>query len=669
MAQPTSPEPPAVPSDRPETPEIAVEQPVGAAAPDLAQQLAERTAELAAAQQRLQAEIEERARVERALRESEAVAQRAQAQLRQALESVSDGFVLWDADDRLVLCNQRYRDLYPAIAEHIQAGVGFAELMLQLARCGYISKAIGREADWVAERVQQRRTRAVERFERRHADGRWLRISGHRTAEGGMVVVHTDITELKRQAEELRAREAQLRGIVDNIPGVVYRRVRQLDGRISYPYHSPQFGLCHGIDPAAVAKDASLLHDAVHPEDRPAWLAAIEDLAKRLSPFGGDCRIQVRGGDFRWFRTLATPTRQADGSVVWDGVSIDITELKATEQALRDSEVRYRRLVEAGPIALLSHRDGRVVFANAKALELFGTASAADLVDHLLIFLVHPDHRSQVQARPGHQPTLQAAAEPCEIRILRFDGQSLDVEAVSVPIIEADGEPATQVVLLDITERKRAEQRVRHLAHHDPLTGLPNRALLLDRLRQALLEAKRERGRIAVLMLDLDHFKTVNDSFGHTVGDRLLCAVADRLRSVVRESDTLARFGGDEFTLVQTRLSEPRGAEVLAQKIVEAVTEPFLIDGQEVRATTSVGVAIHPEQGDEPGSLIEHADIALYQAKALGRNRAEVFVDAMRADLQARRALTGRPDQTPGAPVGADQGPSPARRKMSGTDR
>jgi diguanylate cyclase (GGDEF)-like protein/PAS domain S-box-containing protein len=669
MAQPTSPEPAAVPTDRPATsPPGAAERPAGAAEPDLARQLAERTAELAAAQRRLQVEIEERTRVEQALRDSEALAQRAQVQLRQAIESVSDGFVLWDADDRLVLCNQRYRDLYPAIAEHIRPGIGFAELILRLAEQGYIREAIGREAAWVAGRVRQRRERPLNVVERRLANGQWMRISGRRTADGGIVTVHTDITELKRQAEELRAREAQLRGIVDNIPGVVYRRVRHPDGRISYPYHSSQFEPRHGLDPAAVAKDPSLLLDAVHPEDRPAWLAAIEESARRLTPFSGDCRIRVRGGGFGWFRTLATPTRQEDGSVVWDGVSIDITELKATEEALRASEARYRHLVEAGPIALLSHRDGRVVFANARALELFGTRSPDDVVGRPLVFLLHPDDRARLQPRPGDEPASSPATEPCEIRILRLDGQILDVEMVSVPVTEADGEPATQVVLLDITERKRAEERVRHLAHHDPLTGLPNRALLLDRLHQALLQARRERGRIAVLMLDLDHFKAVNDTFGHAIGDRLLCAVADRLRATVRESDTLARYGGDEFTLVQTRLREPQGVDVLAQKILEAVAEPFLIEDQVVRTTTSVGVAVHPEQGSEPGPLLEHADIALYRAKALGRNRAEVFADAMKADLQVRRALAGRQDQALEATVGADRGPATGTPEDAGKD-
>jgi diguanylate cyclase (GGDEF)-like protein/PAS domain S-box-containing protein len=305
---------------------------------------------------------------------------------------------------------------------------------------------------------------------------------------------------------------------------------------------------------------------------------------------------------------------------------------------LRESEESYRRLVEAGPIALLTHCDGRVSFANAKALELFGIHTPADLVGRPLASLVHPDDRRILQAQSGHEPRSGAALEPGEARILRLDGRTVEVEAVAVPISE-QGEASTQVMLLDITERKRVEQRVRHLAHHDALTNLPIRALLLDRLRQALREARRERGRIAVLMLDLDHFKAINDTLGHPVGDRVLCAVADRLRTTMRESDTLARFGGDEFTLVQTRLHEPGGAEVLAAKILASLAQPFLIDGRELRTTTSIGIAVYPEHGTEPEPLIEHADVALYRAKAGGRNRVEFFGDAMRTDLVGRWAV------------------------------
>jgi diguanylate cyclase (GGDEF)-like protein/PAS domain S-box-containing protein len=635
MVQDASPEPSADPPGSQESPP----QPGGAegSGTTLARQLAERGAELQELQQRLQAELEERGRMERALRDSEARARDAEARLRQAIESVSDGFALWDADDRLVLANQRYRALYPALEGCIRPGVGFAELARRLAWSGCLPEAVGREDAWVAERLERKRVRDGEAFERQLADGRWLRVADYRTAEDGLVTLHSDITELKRQAEELRAQEAELRGIIDNIPGVVYRRVRHPDGRISYPYHSPQIERRHGFDAQAVANDPQLLRDAVHPDDRARWLAAIEESAEQLAPFAGDFRILLREGEFHWFRTLATPRREDDGSIVWTGVSIDVTELKTTEQALRDSEERYRRLVEAGPIALLTLRDGLVSFANARAVELFGVQTPADLVGRPIASLVQAEDQQITLAAPEDEVQLDAIGEK---QILRPDGRTVEVEAIAVPTSER-GAAATQLVLLDITERKRVEQQVRHLAHHDALTSLPNRALLLDRLRQALRQARRERGRIAVVMLDLDHFKSVNDTLGHPFGDRLLCAVAERLQTTIRESDTLARFGGDEFALVQTRLQEPRGASVLAEKILAALAQPFVLDRREVRITTSVGIAICPEHGAEPEPLIEHADIALYQAKARGRARAELFAETMKADLLARRAVAG----------------------------
>ena len=640
MASAASQNPGAQTSDPPDSPGREREDEPASSGRNAACVVEQQAAELQALRARLRAETDERERMERALRQSEARARQAENRLRQAIESVSAGITICDAHDRLVLANQRYRDLYPTIAADVRPGVPLVELARRFAASGSVPEAVGREEEWVAERIERTRSRAGKSFERQLADGRWLRISDHRTAGGGLVSLHSDVTEFKRQADELRARDAQLRGIIDNIPGVVYRRIRHPDGSITYPYHSSQLEVRHGFNSAAVANDARLLQDAVHPDDRAAWLAAIEESAQRLTPFVGDYRISVRGGEFRWFRTLATPVRQADGAVVWDGVSIDVSEVKATEQALRESEERYRRLIEAGPIALLTHRAGQVSFANARALELFGTTRSGDLVGRALLSLAHPDDAAIARELSEPVPPSDHAEGPRELRIVRLDGRVLDVEAVSVAITE-DGAPAVQIVLLDITERKRSEQRVRHLAHHDALTGLPNRILLLDRLRQALRQARRERGRIAVVMLDLDHFKDINDALGHPGGDRLLRAVADRLRTTIRESDTLARFGGDEFTVVQTRLNEPRGAEVLAGKISAALALPFVLDGHVTRITTSIGVAIYPDHGSAPEPLIEHADIALYRAKAEGRNRSVIFADAMKDDILARRAVAG----------------------------
>ena len=203
MAQDAS---PGSPADRPDS-----QVPPGKAGggdpsrTELALRLAERGAELQDLQQRLDAELEQRARIERALRDSEARARDAEARLRQAIESVSDGFALWDAEDRLVLANQRYRALYPALEASIRPGVGFAELARRLAWSGCLPEAVGREEAWVAERLERTRLRDGEPFERQLADGRWLRVADYRTAEGGLVTLHSDITELKRQAEELRA--------------------------------------------------------------------------------------------------------------------------------------------------------------------------------------------------------------------------------------------------------------------------------------------------------------------------------------------------------------------------------------------------------------------------------------------------------------------------------
>jgi len=173
----------------------------------------------------------------------------------------------------------------------------------------------------------------------------------------------------------------------------------------------------------------------------------------------------------------------------------------------------------------------------------------------------------------------------------------------------------------DITLRKAAEDDIKQLAFYDPLTGLPNRRLLQDRLHQAMSQAKRERGRLALLFLDLDKFKPVNDAFGHQTGDELLQAVAQRLQACVRESDTVARLGGDEFVAVLEDVKGPESAAKVAREFVRLLNQPFVVAaGQEARIGASVGIAMFPTDGDSTEILLQHADAALYRAKAAGRN-------------------------------------------------
>jgi diguanylate cyclase (GGDEF)-like protein/PAS domain S-box-containing protein len=209
-------------------------------------------------------------------------------------------------------------------------------------------------------------------------------------------------------------------------------------------------------------------------------------------------------------------------------------------------------------------------------------------------------------------------------------------QEISLTTIEGGG---MVCVVRDITERTYAEEQIKHLAYHDALTGLPNRLLFKDRLTVALSHSQRDRGRLAVLFLDLDRFKIINDSLGHNIGDSLLQAVAARVASCVRESDTLARLGGDEFTLLLPTLTHQEDAAFVAQKILEAVRYPFHIEGREFFITTSIGISLFPEDGTDAATLIKNADTAMYQAKEQGRDNYQLFNAFVNAKALQRIAL------------------------------
>lgn len=224
-----------------------------------------------------------------------------------------------------------------------------------------------------------------------------------------------------------------------------------------------------------------------------------------------------------------------------------------------------------------------------------------------------------------------------ELRVVFDDGAFFDMLVSAATVRDAGGKPSGAVgAAIDITERKRAEERVRHLAHHDQLTGLPNRVLLHDRLQQALALAHRGGSRVGLLLLDLDHFKDLNDTLGHPAGDWLLRAAAERFKGAIGPADTLARLGGNEFAVVQPSLKGPEEAAALAQRLIDALVGPFVLEAQEVHVSASVGFAVYegdPEPADE---LVRKADMALYRAKRDGRGRFSAFEPSMDVEVQAR---------------------------------
>lgn len=298
---------------------------------------------------------------------------------------------------------------------------------------------------------------------------------------------------------------------------------------------------------------------------------------------------------------------------------------------LRASEERFRQLADATTEGIVIHRDGVVLDVNRAMAELLGKPQAQFIGQSMLRFVVQ-NRRSDIARKLAH-PT----SERVELDLLHDDGTLVMVEAHGQDITH-EGRPARVVAVRDIRERKRAEERIRHMAHHDLLTGLPNRSLFLDRLNGALASAGRARTGVAVLYLDLDRFKAVNDLLGHPAGDRLLQEMARRMLEAVPSHDTVARLSGDEFAVLH-RIAQPGEALALADRLVKALGVPAELDGQRMVVGASIGIALFPQDGGGAEALLQHADTALYRAKSEGRGTFRFFEAEMDERLQARRGL------------------------------
>ena len=278
-----------------------------------------------------------------------------------------------------------------------------------------------------------------------------------------------------------------------------------------------------------------------------------------------------------------------------------------------------------------------LVYLNPAAEKVYGRPVADFFTDtSLWMSIIHEDDRQRL--RDCLAEIFARKSLTLEYRIVWPDGSERWLENRARVIHESDGTPSRiDGVASDITERRSHAERMAHQANHDALTGLPNRSLLNDRIAQALAQARRADQHVAVLFLDLDGFKVVNDSFGHAFGDALLCSVAARLATVVRESDTIARLGGDEFVILLRNLARAEDAVHVASKVLAAFSEPLQQDARDLHLSVSIGISVFPEDGDTCDTLLKHADVAMYRAKAQGRNGFQCYLQEM--GIQAKERM------------------------------
>ena len=314
-----------------------------------------------------------------------------------------------------------------------------------------------------------------------------------------------------------------------------------------------------------------------------------------------------------------------DGGVI--GLRVDITELKQREAS-------FRLLFDSNPVPMIvCSLDGeRILGVNDAAIEHYGYSRAEF-------------ERLTIRALQAFDPELPWAGDRSSDeqaartwKHVRADGALIDLAIYSRQLVYGD-QPAVLLALMDITERKRAEARLSFMAQHDGLTGLPNRNMLRQHMDDMLLHTRRSSDKVAVLVLGLDNFKAVNDTLGHGIGDKLLRGVAKRLRSTLREEDVLARLNSDEFAIVQNGLARPEEAVLLARRLLEAVGDPYMLDGHSVVIGASIGIAMSPGDGDESDRLLKNADMALTRAKNDFRGTFSFFEAEMDARAQTRRKI------------------------------
>ncbi|MDY6852585.1 MAG: PAS domain S-box protein [Thermodesulfobacteriota bacterium] len=469
------------------------------------------------------------------------------------------------------------------------------------------------------------------------------RYSDRATGKHYVVGVYQDITRRKRMDEKLRRIREEQSVLLRMVPAMifwidnegVFIRVNEAFARA---FQKSQDDIC-----------GKSLFD-LYPEDmaRKFHNDNMGIIESGTPQKGIEEPVWTPGGTI-WVITDKMPYRDESEDVVGIvGFSVDITERKRLEEALGESEERYRAVADFtydceiwfGPDKEMLHVSPSSERITGYPREKF--MEGLDFIERII-------HKDDIPLWERHMSGISGEEDEfVEFRILHADGRIRWLSQVSRRVSGPDGATlGVRCSMRDITSRKAMEKQLRHQALHDPLTGLANRTLCLDRIQRTLERSKRRNYHYAVAFVDLDRFKVINDSFGHAYGDKLLLKVAERLAGCVRGLDTVSRFGGDEFILILDELESSKEGLGIVKRVLDDLRRPFFIEGREVRTSSSIGMVLSPSIHENPEDLLRNANIAMYRAKGSGRDRVKVFntrmleqaIQVMTVENDLRRAI------------------------------
>ena len=499
-------------------------------------------------------------------------------------------------------------------------------------------------------------------FRLRHRDGHWVWIRSRgqtvRWMPGGepalMIGTYTDVSERVALRAQLEHQHLFLSDLTAQLPGAVYQFRRNGPGQYAFPFASQQVTALFGVTPQEVTEDASRLFAQIHPPDLPALLESIEHSAQTLTPWRHRFSVQARtaGTEAPILEGHAAPRTAPDGSVVWHGFVTDVTDRVKTERAIQQARMDLEATLSAMPDALLT-LDNMLAINMARSPSSFVLDQPLDSLAGSRMMELLDEPAQSIFLDAVQQANLHGHIQNVEFP-LQVPGGLLRHFECSIATRLAPGEPVEGaanglsragyvVTLRDITQRKNAEEQVERLAYYDALTGLLNRRALFDRLRRISAQCAERGTQYAVIFIDLDNFKDLNDAQGHHVGDELLREVARRMSLEIRYSDVLARLGGDEFVVIipdlKPGLTGQGTATRVANSIRSCLDARFQLGDLHYRITCSMGITFGTGGPENVSEVMRRADIAMYQAKTAGRNLYRFFDQDIQTAVTRRSAL------------------------------